>query len=136
MRAEEIDLPVRMLRALPGFAGIYHYRLKSVPGNPWFYWLDSEEGPGFLLTKPHLFFKGYKAAVKKEDLAELLSGDKEPEVYVILTVPGDAMSMTANLLAPLVIDLDRGLGLQLVLHDSAYTTRHKLFSPEQRRRCG
>lgn len=127
MHAENKNIEVRMVRGLPGFEDIERYTLKTVPGNPWFYWLESEDGPSFLITRPEPFFPDYRIKVDKETICEI--GDiGDISVYLILTVPGDPSRMTANLMAPLLVNEAQGLGCQVVLHDSGYTTRHPLFT--------
>ena len=127
---------VRMVKSLLGFADIYDYQLKPVPGNPMFFWLESKGGPNFLLTRPGIFFDDYKVEVKKDTLGDLAAEDTEIQVYTIVTVPEQPAEMTTNLLAPLLINEEQGLGCQVVLYDSGYTTRHHLFPPEKRRNCG
>lgn len=121
---------------LPGFDHIVNYTLKPVPNNPFFYCLEAEEGPSFILTKPKFFFPDYLVQVKRESLAHLEVGASDPEVYLIVTVPAKTSEMTANLLAPLLVNEEKGVAAQIVLADSNYTTRHYLFPPEKRRNCG
>ncbi len=136
MCADEKYISVRMVKGLPGFAETYSYQLKTVPGNLLFFWLESVDGPSFLLTKPGLFFNDYKVEVKEDALGDLVTQGGDIEVYAIVTVPEEPVEMTANLMAPLLINEEKGLGCQVVLHDSQYTTRHYLFPPEKRRNCG
>lgn len=136
MSVEEKFLAVQMVKPLLGFTDTYQYQLKKVPDNPLFFWFESETGPSFILTKPSLFFNEYKVEIKKDDVVDLLTDGHEVEVYAIVTVPANLEQMTANLMAPLLINEKNGLGCQLVLHDSQYTTRQYLFPPEKRRHCG
>jgi flagellar assembly factor FliW len=76
------------------------------------------------VTDPALVEPAYTAALSAADRAELdLLGDESPVVYSTLTVGGDGW-LTANLLGPLVINPRTRRGKQVVLTDSAYTTRH------------
>jgi flagellar assembly factor FliW len=50
----------------------------------------------------------------------------------IVTVPENYFEMTANLVAPLVINLDAGLARQFVLTSMEYDTRHYLLPQEVR----
>jgi flagellar assembly factor FliW len=130
------DIKIKMEKGLLGFEHIHDYTLKPIRGNPFFFWLESTEGPGFLLTKPAFFFEEYVLHTDKESLSDLEPSGREIQVYTIVTVPENTMDMTANLLAPLFINEDKGLARQVVLHDTPYTTRHYLFPPEKRRDCG
>ncbi|MBS4021303.1 MAG: flagellar assembly protein FliW [Dethiobacter sp.] len=136
MCEEEKAIPVSMVKALAGFEQTNDYQLKKVPGNHLFFWLESADGPSFILTKPAFFFSDYKVEAKLGDLEDLATRGEQLEVYAIVTVPEKPVEMTANLMAPILINEEKGLGCQLVLHDSQYTTRHYLFPPEKRRHCG
>lgn len=50
-------------------------------------------------------------------------------VLAIVTVPRDPRAMTANLMAPLVIDSRSRVGGQVVLDSDRYGTRHPLLAP-------
>jgi flagellar assembly factor FliW len=79
---------------------------------------------GFVVCDPDALAPGYTA--------ELPVTDVPPEhraVLVIVTVPPDAREMTANLMAPLVLDRRSRSGRQLVLDTGRYSTRHPLLAP-------
>jgi len=86
-----------------------------------FYWLQSLNTPElvFLLADPFVFFPDYKPGLEIE-------GDVG--VYVIVTIAEDFKLSTANLIAPIVIDANNKTAMQVVLEDSGYTTRHRLFN--------
>ena len=77
-----------------------------------------------LVTDPALVEPDYVAPLSRRDRAELgLSSGAEPVVYCTLSVHADG-SISANLLGPLVVNPVTRRGLQLVLADSTYSTRH------------
>ena len=77
-----------------------------------------------LVTHPTLVEPDYVAPLSSRDRAELgLATGAEPVVYCTLSVHADG-SISANLLGPLVVNPVTRRGLQLVLADSAYSTRH------------
>lgn len=130
---------LKMVQGILAFEEVVNYTLQPVPDNPLFFWLEAEDGLGFLLTRPESFFEDYKITMNREDLKDLLAETDDPEkieVFVIITVPEKMTDMTANLLAPVLVNEDEGLARQLVLKDVPYTTRHCLFSPEKHRSCG
>ena len=133
-----MTMTIKTNPGLLGFEEISTYSLQPVPSNPYFFWLESteEEGPSFVITKPKFFFPDYIVQVKRDSLANLEIEEKEPEVYLIVTVPEKTGDMTANLLAPLFINAETGLACQIVLQETSYTTKHYLFPPEKRRNCG
>ncbi|NLM46091.1 MAG: flagellar assembly protein FliW [Firmicutes bacterium] len=119
---------------LPGFEEITSFTLTPVPDNPCFAWLEAKNGPQFLLAKPEFFFSGYLQQVKTYLPSNFTSTGIS--VYVIITLADRIQDMTANLLAPLLVDTASKRAGQHILYDSAFTTRHYLFPPEKRRQCG
>ncbi|MBT9142159.1 MAG: Flagellar assembly factor FliW [Syntrophomonadaceae bacterium] len=127
---------LKMVPGLLGFEEVSEYLLEPVPDNPCFFSLLAPDGPAFILTKPACFFPDYLVQVKRDLLANIALEEKEAEIYLLVTVPKHPADATANLLAPLVVNATQGLASQIVLHQSAYTTKHFLFPPEQQRSCG
>ena len=70
----------------------------------------------FVVCDPRRLWAGYGASLPAEDATR--------DVLVIVTVPGEERELTANLLAPIVIDRATGIGRQLVLDTGCYSTRH------------
>lgn len=130
------EQPLKMTPPLLGFSDITDYTLRPVAGNPCFFTLEAADGPSFILSKPSFFFPNYVVQVKRNALANIEVEEKEPEVYVIVTVPEKTADMTANLLAPLFVNREKALACQIVLVDTDYSTKHYLFPPETRRNCG
>ena len=83
----------------------------------------------FLMTVPYLFFKDYEFEI--DDATEQQLGLESPDdviVYTLLTIPqGRIDDMTANLMAPVIINQRTMAAKQLVLEKSSYTTKHRLF---------
>ena len=86
----------------------------------------------FLMTSPDLFFKYYEVEI--DDATEKKLGRQSPEdvaVYVLLTIPGGSIKdMTANLMAPVIINQNTLDAVQLVLEKSPYQTKHRLFQQD------
>ena len=126
-----------MVKGLFSFEETMEYVLKPVPDNPQFFWFEGkEEGPSFIVTRPEYFFQDYIIEIPEEEIKDLYPQEGEIMVYSIVTVPEKVIDMTANLLAPLLVNEKKGLARQVVLQNSHYTTKHYLFPPEKRRNCG
>src|SRR5690554_2157439 len=124
---------------LMGFEDIFAYTFRPDEDNPCFFWLEAENGPKFLLTKPEYFFPEYLREVKSiisSNTVESKNEEKLPDVYVIITLRERVADMTANLMAPLLINHKKLQASQQVLYESDYTTRHYLFPPTKRRKIG
>ena len=87
----------------------------------------------FLMTVPFVFFPDYEFELDDENLAKLgLRQQEDLLLYVLLTIPGGKVpEMTANLMAPRVINQANMQARQVVLEQSGYTTKHRLF-PEKK----
>ena len=87
----------------------------------------------FVMTMPLIFFPDYEFTI--DDDVEKALGLTSPEqvlIYTILTLSGrDIKDLTANLMAPIVINTETRKARQIVLDRSPYTTKHRLF-PENK----
>ena len=84
-------------------------------------WLDAPE-TGFMVCDPTVLWPGYADEVPADDVPV-----EHRTLFAIVTVPADAREMTANLMAPLVVDRRTRIGRQLVLDTGRYSTRHPLL---------
>lgn len=92
-----------------------------------FVWLQSVDDPNltFVIMNPFIFKKDYDFKLSQEIVEELdIKEEKDVAVFSIVVVPADINKMTANLLAPLVINERNKKGKQVVLNDKRYTTKH------------
>jgi flagellar assembly factor FliW len=78
----------------------------------------------FLLADPFIFFPDYSINIEDSHIGEKIA------IYVIVALNEDFKLSTANLIAPIVIDIESKKAFQIVLEDSPYTTRHYLFEDE------
>ena len=98
-------------------------------------WMQSLKSThlAFVVTDPYLYQPDYKLKLSEEDKkrVELEEGD----LYLtraIVTIPENYSEMTANLIAPLVINKGKGVARQFVLTNMDYDTRHYLLPEEMR----
>jgi flagellar assembly factor FliW len=86
----------------------------------------------FLMASPFDFFSDYEFEIDDDTEANLAISDQgDLAIYAILTLPqGKVQDMTANLMAPVVINTANMKAKQIVLDKSRYTTKHRLF-PEK-----
>ncbi|CUU07253.1 MAG: flagellar assembly protein FliW [Fimbriimonadales bacterium] len=99
-------------------------------GSP-FRWLQSVEEPGFalLLIDPWFFCADYEVVLSDAEVERLrVSDDSVLVVYTTVTIPpGKPHAMTANLMAPIVINATERCGRQVILEDERYHTRHPIL---------
>ena len=87
----------------------------------------------FLMTNPFNFFGDYVFEIDDDSLEKLaIKSQDELAIYTILTLPrGRVKDMTANLMAPIVINTANMEAKQIVLDKNRYTTKHRLFPEEK-----
>ncbi len=105
----------------------------SKPGSP-FSWLQSAQDPSlaFLIADPAAFFEDYDPEISDFDANQLgLMSGADFGIFVTSAIPvGEPKKATANLAAPILINLDTKRGKQVVLDNEAYTMRHPIFSEQ------
>lgn len=79
---------------------------------------------GFVVCDPEALWPGYGAALPPYE-----GGRENLAVLAIITIPKNPLEMTANLMAPLVVDCRTRVGRQLVLDTGRFSTRHPLLPP-------
>jgi len=122
---------VKIPLGLFGFEDYKDYVLLDNIEQGQFFWLQSTDDKeiAFILINPFLFRKDYEANVTNDELTEI--GLKSPEnalVFVIVTIPQDGNSMTANLQGPIIINKENMTGMQAVLSDSKWKTKHDIIA--------
>ncbi len=121
---------------LLGFNTLRKFVLLDDPTDDIFAWLQSCEDPtvAFPVLEPELFTTSYHIQLTKHDLEALkLPLGEGFRTFMIITIPQDATQMTANMKAPLVINVSRRLGRQCVLQDNQLAIREPIFSKLQQR---
>lgn len=120
---------------LPGFEGCRRFALVPHSGtdkNSPFVWLQSVEDASlaFLAMEPHQAFPDYAPRVPRAEMDSLALTDEtaRPRLYSLLTIPqGDPCGITANLMAPVVVNTSARLAKQVVLNTDQYGLRHRLL---------
>ena len=103
---------------LVGMETLRDWALLPDQENPAVVWLQSASRADRALPviSPRAFFEDYRIQVSRRDLTSL---HLKPgaEVYVLTTVAGYAEKMTTNLRSPIVLNLSRRLGCQLITNN-------------------
>jgi flagellar assembly factor FliW len=118
-----IEFPAGLL----GFSSYKKFALLQPDDNGVFFWLQSIESAdlAFVVTDPALWLTDYQANIRKEQMEEL--GLREiGDAQVLVIVNKREQSLTANLQGPLVVNSGNRSGMQLVLADKKWSTRHEL----------
>ena len=122
---------IHMPKGIIGFPDDKHYILfEHKEGSP-FLWFQSVDHPSlaFVLIDPLLFKPDYEIQVSPEDSndLELNHASNGIQTLVIVNISsGNLMEVTANLLAPLIINVRNKLAKQVVLYQSPYSHHHAI----------
>ena len=124
---------------IPAFEDEHEFVILPYEEESPYYFMQSLKSPdlAFLLTIPDIFFKDYSFEIDDATVKELGIEDSENVFYyTMVTIPnGSIRYMTANLLAPIVLNGANMQAKQVVLEKSNYTTKHRLF-PESDKKEG
>lgn len=121
---------------LLGFNSLRKFVLLDDPNDDIFAWLQSCEEPGiaFPVLEPELFVDNYSYDMSKSDLIALSLSSKEgTRAFSIITIPDDPTKMTANLKAPIIINIKTRMGRQCVLQDNGLAICEPIFNQLQQR---
>ena len=124
----EDDRVITFPSGMLGFSSSSKFVLLQPDEQGVFFWLQSTEAPdlAFVVTDPALWIPDYQANLRKDQMEELgMSELAEAQVLVIVNKRDDVI--TSNLQGPLVVNVQGRTGMQLVLADKRWSTRHELL---------
>ena len=130
---DEEEKIITMTKGMIGFPHLNHFALifDEKKGEKKFkiMWLQSlDDGTvAFPVIDPTLIVEGYTPSVNEEILAPIGElNDKNTYVLVTVTVPKNVEEFSANLKAPIVINMDTNKGAQVITEDD-YPVKYKIY---------
>lgn len=130
---------VHFKNGIPAFEDEHEFVILPYEDESPYYFMQSVKSPdlAFLLTIPFLFFNDYTFEIDESTEKELdIKNQENVFFYSMVTIPnGSIRYMTANLVAPIVLNAENMQAKQVVLEKSNYTTKHRLF-PESAKKEG
>ena len=107
---------------LVGFPAVQQFVVLDVAEDCQYQWFQALTEPdlAFVIIDIHLLDPEFQAEVSDEALAELEISQTDPVlILAVVTIPsGEPEKATANLRAPLVVNLRTRKGKQVILHES------------------
>ena len=80
------------------------------------------------MIEPHVSVSNYELELTQEHLNKLDAKNiEELRVFVLVTMAKEMKDVTINLQGPLLFNPEKRLGLQFIIPDGKYSTRHLLF---------
>jgi flagellar assembly factor FliW len=118
-------------KGLPGFESLKDFILFSVEENDLFSILHSTENGevGLVVVSPFSVVNDYEFKLSDNKIQEL--GIKSPEDVLVLntvTLCSKVEDITANLKAPIIVNIKAKLGEQIILDNDGFKVKHPLFS--------
>lgn len=132
--SEIINFP----EGLPAFEHLKQFVILDAEEEIAFRWLQSleDENIAFVIINPFLFKFDYEFKLSDHAIEKLkIESETDVAVYSIVVIPEKMEDMTANLLAPVVINVREKLGKQIVLENTAYHTKHKIAEEAGKETC-
>lgn len=87
-----------------------------------------EESLGFILTDPFTFKPDYDIELNEDVLQELeIEKPEDILVFVFLVIPDKVENISANLVAPIIINAEKRLAKQVILDGTDYETKFRIF---------
>jgi flagellar assembly factor FliW len=118
---EIAEIPViEMVEPMPGFPGLTRFALVRLDETGVLSSLSSVEDPSlrFLVVPPQVFFPDYAPEIDDATAAELGLERAEDTLLLVVVNPGDSTgAATANLLAPVLVNVATRRGGQVVLDE-------------------
>ncbi len=119
---------VNFKEGIPGFREFTKYIIIEEEDSNFAYLQSIEEGDlSFIIINPYELKKDYSIEIKDQYVEALGGGGPEKfSVYVITAIVGKVEEATVNLIAPIIIQNETREGMQVILENTKYTTKHKI----------
>ena len=110
-------------KGIPGFEDYKYFNVNIIKDNEKFYSIVSKEDDniGFISISPFDIKKDYEIDLNDEFVKELdIKSEKDVLVLCLITLGKTLKDSTANLKAPIIINIKNNRGKQLILQDDKY----------------
>lgn len=116
-------------KGIPGFENYRYFNVNIVEGNKKIYNIVSKEDSniGFISISPFDIKKDYEIDLDDQFIKELdIKNEKDVLVLCLITLGKSLKDSTANLKAPIIINIKNNRGKQLILQDDKYKIKEPL----------
>jgi len=114
---------------LPGFQDMHRYAVINDGDNPYISYLQSLEKANicFIMIPPVFALQDYDIEISGSTVEKLsIEKPEDVKLYAILSIPGNFKDATANLKAPIVVNVNNNKAVQEILDDERYSIRHRI----------
>ena len=116
-------------KGIPGFEHYKYFNVNVIKDNEKFFNIVSKEDDniGFISISPFEIKKDYEIDLDDEFVKELdIKSEKDVLVLCLITLGKTLKDSTANLKAPIIINIRNNRGKQLILQDDKYKIKEPL----------
>jgi len=125
---------IRFPSGLPGFEDLHEFIIIEVEDTKPIYWLQSTENKHIALPVIISFavLDNYDINIRENEL-EGLNAENTNDLLIlnVVVIPEDVKKMTANLAAPVIINVKQGIGKQIVIDAAEFSLRHPIYEAIQ-----
>jgi flagellar assembly factor FliW len=125
---------IHFVEPILGFERSNRYVILDHAEDSPFKWLQSADEPNlaFVVTNPKFFGMDYEFELPDDQAGQLhLEAAEDALVVTIVNIPQENPGkMTTNLLGPVIINQKLRKAMQVVLHDSSFSTKTRLIPDE------
>ncbi|QLY78772.1 flagellar assembly protein FliW [Clostridium intestinale] len=117
-------------KGIMGLENLKKFIIADIKENPVFKILQSieDQDVGLVIISPFEVKNNYEIELKDNVTESLsISSQKEVMLYNTVTVNSDVHKITVNLKAPIVINMDKKLGEQIIIDKEEYKIKHPLI---------
>lgn len=117
-------------KGLLGLEEYIKYKIEKIEGNDNFYLLQScnDSNLAMIVINPFQFVEDYEIPLD-DNLIKTLDIKKEEDVVIFntVTLAKEEKDFTTNLVAPIIINIKNSNGEQIILNNSKYKIKEKVF---------
>ncbi|EPY2277534.1 flagellar assembly protein FliW [Clostridium sporogenes] len=129
---EEKDV-IYFEKGIPGFEGLKKFIVFPVEDNEVFSVFHSieKEDMGIIVISPFNIEKDYEIQLEEEQIENLkLQDERDALILNTVTLNLDIDKITANLRAPIIINIKEKIGEQIIINSDKYSIKYPLFKEE------
>lgn len=118
-------------KGIPGFDHLKKYIIKEIGNESPFNILQSIEDieTGFIVISPFFIHYDYEIKLSEEIIKNLnIENSEDVLLYSIVTLKSKVKDITANLKAPLVINIKTKKGEQYIVDKEKYSIKEKIYN--------
>jgi flagellar assembly factor FliW len=124
---------ITMPKGLPGFSDLKRFIILDHDGIRPFHSLQSidDSDLAFIIMDPFLFMADYSVDIEPYIKEMKWAGDGVDDLflYVIINATDpDPRNISANLIGPLLINIKRNVGIQMMVNDRKYSSKYLIFN--------